>query len=147
MKSYDVEYGEGTSSLMIDQGVYYGREDGVASASNELIRAQKSNNAPVEVADIVLCTGAQHTTSDELKVGIKNAHAFLKEDGLLVLRALSRPAAAELGTDEIAGWAYEAGFNEKDAISFDSDLMQIGSLLLSGHYGEREVRTKVLKKN
>jgi len=144
--SYDATYGRGISQQFIANQWYIGREDGITGATNEIIKAQKMFNAPTEIADVILCTGSQHSTEADLRPGIANAHTLLKEGGMLVIRSLSRPAEDEIGTNTIAGWAYEAGFQEKDAIHYDADLNNPGTLIVSGHFGEREIQTVILKK-
>lgn len=146
INTYDVKYGSGTASAFIEKKLFIGREDGVAGATEEFINASRSHKVPTEIADIILCTGAQHTSAEDLQKGIANAPTLLKEGGMLVVRALARPASDEIGTEEIASWAFEAGFDEKHAIRYGAALDQIGTLLLSGHFGEREIQTVVLTK-
>ncbi len=146
INTYDVRHGKGTAKVAIDNQLYIGREDGIAAATDEVIRAQRAHGAPVEVADVILATGAQHAERADMKRGIENAHTLIKEGGMLVLRALARPATDELGTDEIAGWAFDASFQEKDAIHYEAALNQVGTLIQSGHFGEREIKTLVLTK-
>ncbi len=146
IKTYDANYGPGTAQAVIEKQLYIGREDGVAAATDEVIRAQQAHNAPTDIADIILCTGAQHASKDDLRRGIINAHTLLKEGGTLIVRSLARPASDEIGTDQITGWAFEAGFQERDAICYEANLEQIGTLILTGHFGEREIQTVILKK-
>ena len=146
IKTYDANYGLGTANLMIENQLYIGREDGVANATNEIIRAQTAHGATAEIADIVLCTSSRHTAAADLKLGIRNARSLLKEGGLLIVRSLAYPAADELGTDVISGWAYEAGFEEKKALHYEAGLDKIGTLLLTGHFGEREIHSVVFTK-
>ena len=146
LNTYDELFGAGSLQAVVTNQLYIGREDGVTSATNEILRAQSAAGARTDVADIVLVTGAQHSTREDLMPGMANAHDLLREAGMLVIRSLARPAAAEIGTDEIASWAYEAGFEERHAIRYEAALHKMGSLLVSGHFGDREIQTVVLKK-
>jgi hypothetical protein len=146
INTYDANYGRGTARAIMDKRLYIGREDGVAAATDEVIRAQSAHRAPTDIADIILCTGAEHSSAEDLKRGMMNAYTLLKEGGMLVVRTLARPASDELGTEKITSWAFDAGFQEKDAIRYEADLDQIGTLMLTGHFGEREIQTVVLRK-
>ncbi|MBX6334115.1 hypothetical protein IRY61_02105 [Candidatus Saccharibacteria bacterium] len=83
INTYFVDYGRDIAQTMLRNQLYIGREDGVATATNEVIRAQHENGAPVEIADIILATGAQHTTREDMRRGITNAYTLLKEGGKL----------------------------------------------------------------
>jgi SAM-dependent methyltransferase len=144
--TYDANYGPGTARAVIANQLYIGREDGVTGTTDEIIRAHNGLNLPTEVADVILCTGAQHAAPEDLQRGITNAHKLLKEGGMLVVRSLARPAADELGTEEIAGWAFDAGFIDRNVVRYEAALESAGSLLLTGHFGEREIQTLVLTK-
>lgn len=146
INTYNTDYGPGTSDAFISRQLYLGREDGVAAATDEVIRAQREHGAPAEVADLILATGAQHVEPKDLKRGIVNAHTLLKEGGRLIVRSFARPASDELGTDEIVGWAFNAGFAERDAVHLEAAQGQVGALLLGGHLGGREMKTVVLTK-
>lgn len=146
INTYDANYGRGTAQAVIRNQLYIGREDGVAAATDEIIRAQTAHNALVETADVILCTGAQHAAPEDLKRGIANARTLLKEDGMLVVRSLAHPAVDELGTEEIAGWAFDAGFTDRNVVRYEAALENVGTLLLKGHFGEREIQTLVLTK-
>ncbi|MCA9324561.1 hypothetical protein KDA23_00625 [Candidatus Saccharibacteria bacterium] len=146
LNTYKARYGQDVARAIIDQRFYIGREDGIAAATDEMVSAQRAQGALVEVADIILATGMQHTTPEDMRRGIENGYSLLKEGGMLVIRALARPAVDEIGTDDLAGWAYEAGFPEKNTLLYEADLSNIGSILLGGHFGEREIRTAVLTK-
>lgn len=146
IKTYDVNYGPGTASAFIRNQLYIGREDGTAGATGEIIKGQQSHGRPTEVADIILCTGAQHASAKDLQKGITNAHTLLREGGMLVVRSLARPASDEIGTEKITAWAFEAGFDERNALHYEAALEQMGTLLLSGHFGDREIQTVVLTK-
>lgn len=146
INTYDADYGRGKSQEFINHQLYIGREDGVAAATDEIIRAGTEHNAPTEIADIVLCTGARHASREDLKHGVANARTILKEGGILVLRSLARPSANELGTEEIASWAFDAGFTDRNVVRYEAALGQVGTLLLTGHFGEREIQTLVLTK-
>lgn len=146
INTYRARYGVETATSVLHNGLYIGREDGIAAATHEVIQAQTEHDAPVDIADVILALGAQHTTPADMKQGIENAFTLLAEDGLLVIRALARPAADELGTKEIESWAYESGFQENKATYFSASIDQIGSILQSGHYGDHEIATVVLSK-
>ena len=146
INTYFANYGRETAQAFLNNQLYIGREDGVAAATDEIIRAQTVHNVPTDVADIILCTGTQHTAPADLQRGIANAHTLLKEDGMLVVRSLARPASDELGTAKITGWAFEAGFQEKNAITYEAGLNHVGTLILTRHFGEREIQTVVLTK-
>lgn len=139
-------YGEGTSNIACSGQLYIGREDGIAEATNEIILAQRAHDAPAEIADIILALGAHHTTPEDLRQGMENAHTLLKDAGMVIIRGFAQPGTNELGTKEIAGWAFEAGFQEKGAIRLEASLDSVGGLLLTGHFGEREIETIVLTK-
>jgi hypothetical protein len=143
--TYDAVYGEGTSRLISDKQLYIGREDGPAFATDEILANHQALNISAEIADIVICAGAQHTSAEDLERGVTNSYKLLKEGGMLIIRALSRPAADELGTDQIAEWAYTAGFPEQ-SVRYMADLDSLGALMLTGHFGEREIQTIVLSK-
>lgn len=64
----------------------------------------------------------------------------------MVVRALANPANDELGTDEIVDWAHEAGFPQKGAVRYRANLDKLGTLLLTGHFGDNEIKTVVLTK-
>lgn len=144
--AYSTTFGRDGAALLAKSGAYVGREDGVAAATDETIRAQRAHNAPVDIVDIVLAAGAQHTTRADMKRGIQNAHVLLREAGMLVVRSLARPAPAETGTEEIVGWALDAGFEERHAVRYEAALDKTGVLLASGHFGDREIQTVILKK-
>lgn len=146
INTYNTNHGSGTAQVVMENRLYIGREDGIGEATDEVIRAQQSHGAPTEIADIVLCTGAQHASKNDLQRGITNAHTVLKEGGMLLVRSLARPASTEIGTDTITGWAFDAGFQERDAIRYEAELNQFGSLLLTGHFGTREIQTVILTK-
>lgn len=46
--NYDTLLGPGGSDVALEKGLYKGREDGIDSATAEMIRAQKDNDAPTE---------------------------------------------------------------------------------------------------
>lgn len=138
--------GPGTSKVIMENGLYIGREDGVSSATNEIIRAQKEHGAPTDVADIILCTNAQHATRVDLKHGIENAHSIVKEGGIIVVRSLAHPTSKEIGTDEITGWAFESGFDERNVRYLNASLNPVSAILSTGHFENREVKTAILTK-
>ena len=146
INTYDTTFGQGSVQAVIGNKLYIGREDGVAAATNEILSAQQSHGTRSDIADIVLVTGAQHSTRVDLKPGVERAHDLLREAGMLVIRSLAQPAEAEMGTEEIASWAYDAGFEESTAIKYEAALDKIGSLLVGGHFGDREIQTIILRK-
>lgn len=137
---------DGFANLMINNGLYKGREDGIDTATSEIIKAQTAHNASTEIADVVVCAGSHHSTPDEIESGIKRAHSLLAEEGVLVIKALSRPATDELGADKIAEWAFETGFHERNATEFETAITSPGVLLSSGHFGAREMKTIIISK-
>ncbi len=94
----------------MERNFYVGREDGVAAATDEIIRANRAVTGSTEFADIILCTGAQHAVAADLRHSIRNAHAILREGGMLIIRSLARPAEGELGTRTLSDWAFDASF-------------------------------------
>jgi hypothetical protein len=146
MMDYDRQLGEGASRLMVDRKMYIGREDDVASATDEILDAQRRHDAPTEVADIVLSTHAQHTSASELQAGIRNAYSLLKDSGLLVIRALAQPDGDETSAEMMAGWAFDAGFDEAKASRHDAIVENTGSLLVSGHFGKQMMQSIVIRK-
>lgn len=146
INTYEARYGPEIAKAIFSNQLYIGREDGIAAATDEVIRAQQEHNAPVDIADIILATGIQHAAPQDVKIGIENAYSLLKEGGMLVLRALARPAVDELGTDAIAKWAFDAGFEEGNAIHYEADLDRVGTLLQTGHFGKREIKAVILTK-
>lgn len=143
--TYDKSYPGGARAAIAKQR-YIGREDGVAAATDEIVRTHRDNGKTAEVADIILSTGTQHIERSDLKHGIGNAHTLLKEGGMLVLRAAAVPMAEEIGIDEIASWAFDAGFDEKNSIRYNAVLDTIGMLLTTGHAGGQHLKTVVLTK-
>lgn len=144
INTYNTNYGQGTAKAVISNRLYIGREDGVAGATDEIIRTHNALNVPTEVADVILCTGAQHTAPEDLKHGIVNAHKLLRAGGMLVIRSLAGPTIDELGTEEISGWAFDNGFANRNVVHYEAT--HAGSLALAGHLGEREIQTLVLAK-
>lgn len=144
--NYDNLLGARGSGLALETGLYVGREDGIDSATTEMIRVQRANSAPTEFADVIICTGAQHSTAEQIERGVRRSYALLREGGLMVVKALSKPSYDELGADTIAGWAYESGFEENKTTTFETGLFSPGILLQSGHFGESEMRNIIFKK-
>ncbi len=145
-RTYEASYGSEAAEAIKRKKLYLGRENGIAAATDEIVKTLRTRKAMVDIADIVLVTGAQHAALADIQHGIENAFPLLKEGGMLVLRALARPALTELGTDEIAGWAYNAGFPEKNAIHYEPTYDRVGPQEQSGHFGTREMKTVVLTK-
>jgi hypothetical protein len=146
MNSYDRNFGTGIADTMIQQRFYMGREDGIASASDEIISAQTAAGGPVEIADIIICNGGQHTTREELERGTANAYTITKDEGLFIIRAFAKPSIEEIGTDEIAEWAFEAGFKEQTALEYEGEVHSVGAALLRAQAAERTLKTIVLAK-
>ncbi len=144
--TYNAYYGRGTSNTFITGKLYIGKVGSVTTATNEIIKYRRSRNEAADVADVILCTGARHTTSEDIKMGITNAYELLKENGMLIVRSLARPASDELGTRQLTDWAFAAGFPEKLAIAYQPILRKLGTLPVAGHFGTREVSTVVLAK-
>lgn len=144
--TYDARYGPGVSETFVDSRLYIGREDGIGDATDEIIGAQRSHGARVDVADIILCTGAQHTDETALKRGIENAYSLLKEAGILLIRSLAHPAMDEIGTNQITEWAFEAGFPEDKAFHYEAKMHQLSTLVLEGHFSDRDIKTVILTK-
>lgn len=147
LNTYDKTFGPNGAQFFTENRIYMGREDGVASAIDDVISAQHAHNAPTEVVDIALATGAQHTTRNELRHGIEHTHALLREAGILVVRSLARPAEAEIGTEEIVSWALEAGFDERNAVRHETR-PGLGALhgTAGGHVSKRAMLTVILGK-
>jgi hypothetical protein len=141
MNRYD-RYASGATKLATTNRFYVSGEDGVGAATDEILRAQRAHGAPTEVADIIICLESHHMTSADLRRGMENSFPLLREGGALVIRSLARPATDELGAEEIAGWAFEAGFQEKDAVRYAAS----GALAIKGLIETREARTVVLTK-
>lgn len=146
MHTYDNQYGKGMTDMVVHKKLYVGREDGVGHASRELITGQKSHGAPAGIVDIIIATGAQHTTKADLREGMEHAHDLLVDEGMLVLHALTRPTAEETGIRELTEWAYEAGFDPRHAIHYEATIRDVGNLLVTGHFANREAQVVVLKK-
>ncbi len=146
INTYDADFGRGVAKQFCSNRLYIGREDGVALATGEMINAQLSHGAPAEIADVILCSGTQHTSRPDLELGVANAFTLMREGGLLLVRSLAHPASDEIGTDMVTSWAFEAGFDERNTKEFDADIELIGSLLLTGHFGERAIKTVVIEK-
>lgn len=51
-----------------------------------------------------------------------------------------------IGTNDIVDWAMETGFGEDNVVRFTASLMKLGSLLTTGHFGERAMETAILTK-
>lgn len=138
---------DGLSERMIERGLFIGREDGIARATDEIISAQDAAGAPSDIADLIICTGGQHTTEADLKRGAENAIKILKDDGLFVIRALARPAADEIGADQIADWAFESGFEQGDMYEYPAHThFNLGGALVTGSSPIRDVKTLLLSK-
>lgn len=146
MQTYDLEHGKGTANAMIDKRFYIGREDGVASATDEILRAQIEAGAEVEIADIIVCMGTAHTNGPEMRRGIENGYKMMKEGGILALRSFAKPGSEELGTDVMSEWAFEAGFQEESTLEYSRVSHVIGAFVLGKGDAEREIKTLILTK-
>lgn len=146
MQTYDILVGPGTANAVINDRLYIGREDGVKDATNEMIALQGAFGTEVAIADVVIASGEQHTTPDDLKAGAENAYALTREDGIFIIRGFARPATDEVGTDRIVGWALDAGFREERTLTYTGATHNLGRLVLTGDANPREVKTVVLTK-
>jgi len=146
MQAYDKNAGEGAANLFIENRLYIGREDGIASATDEMIQLQTEHGARSDIADVIICNGDQHTTEEDLKTGAKNAYTLIKEAGMFVIRAFAKPSSTEIGTDQIADWAFEAGFEEKEVLEYYSAIHSPGAAILRPQAGVREIKTIILTK-
>lgn len=126
---YDNLLGEGAANKFIGSRLYIGREDGVAVGTESIIDAQEAGGMPADIADLIICANAAHTTRTELQTGISNSAKLLRTNGTLAIRAFSKPAAEEIGEPELSGIAEEAG------------LMPVGGLTYTApyHNADREV--------
>jgi hypothetical protein len=145
LHTYETVLGPGAANLMADRRFYIGREDGIASGSDATIQAQKDVGRSPEVADIIICNGDQHTTADDLERGATNAYTLLHEDGVFIVRGLGKPAESEVGTDQIADWAREAGF--LDEATFETEVNpHTWTEAQSSKFTARVMKTVVLSK-
>jgi hypothetical protein len=141
MHTYD-SHEEGLTNLAVAHRLYIGREDGVASTTNETIRAQHAHGQPTEIADIILCAETQHTPPEDLRTGMQNTHSLLREGGALIIRSIVGSESNGLSAEDVAGWAFEAGFQEKDAIRYTAT----GGQIVRGTIEPQEAQTVVLTK-
>ena len=144
--TYDSLHGDGTAEKMIADRLYVGQEEGVAVATEDMIKAQTTYGARLDIADLILCANTHHMTSHDVKTGITNAATLLSEEGLLVIRGLARPADSVIGIEEMIAMADQAGFNVGEANRYKADLKVFGTPLLSGHFDNGVTETVVLTK-
>ncbi|CAN5707103.1 hypothetical protein BH23PAT2_BH23PAT2_01230 [soil metagenome] len=145
MQTYDKLFGPGVTSVAVENRVFIGREDGISSATDEIIESQQAAGDSEEVADIISCTGIQHTNQENLVRGIANAYKILREAGMFIIRAYAKPAVDEIGTDELAEHAFESGFREQARLEYSAVSHNLGALAL-GQWPTREMKTIVLTK-
>ena len=144
--TYNSLHGDGTSEKMIGDRFYVGQEEGVAVATDEMIKAQATYGARLDIADLILCANTHHMTTHDVETGITNAATLLSEEGLLVIRGLARPADSVIGIEEMVAMADQAGFNIGRANRYKADLSVFGAPLLSGHFDNGVTETVVLTK-
>lgn len=142
MREYDRRLGAGAAAMMIDNHLYTGREDGVESATNEMVEMQTRYTGSCDIADVIVCAGIQHSTPEDIKAGINNAGRLIKQGGVLVVRSYAQPAADELGTEQIIDWAYDSGFPE-NGVQFSATYQSLGHTVQTGRQS-REMKAVVL---
>jgi len=131
MHTYDNQVGSGSTQSFTENQLYIGREDGVKASTEEIIEMQTKHTGRCDIADVIVCAGAQHSTSEDIKAGIENASKILKAGGILIVRSVAKPSSNEIGTDQITDWAYESGFPE-NGVQFSSTYQSLGHLILTG---------------
>lgn len=102
--------------------LYIGREDGIASASTEMVRIQQERTGTSEMADVVLASGIHAAGHEEVATGITNAYKLLKPNGVLLVRAPKDAVEAKPGSvraQEMIDTALSAGFERSRATFFD----------------------------
>jgi len=143
---YEQIYGPGARRAFINKGLYIVRQDGVGTASEVLLESRRLHNQPSETADVILAVHAQHTEADDLKRAVTNAYPLLKQDGMFIIRGMARASEhTEATADDIAGWAFDAGFKERDALRYDKVNVNLGAALV-GEEVARHTKTVVLTK-
>lgn len=130
---------------VLKEAYYLGHEKGVAAGTDEVIGKLRDRGHPSDVADIIICNGGAHASEEDLRHGVYNAYKLLNEFGMFLIRSFANPSESELGTDKIAGWAYEAGFDERLSIVY-SAVSHIGALAMSGLGNLREMKSIILAK-
>jgi hypothetical protein len=110
-------FGEpGLVKQLIAKQLYLGREDGISSATDEIIRAQKANGAPYDIFDLVISSGLYGLPHDELAKGMENAYKVLRTGGALALRhPVPKVTPTAIGGHEALSMAKEAGFKVDEA--------------------------------
>lgn len=144
MHEYDRVHGPGIANQMIAARRYISRNDGIASATKEMIAVQSAAGVTTEIADVIICNGGQHRTREDLVSGARSASRLLKETGLFVIRAFAKPAGDEIGTDEVMAHALESGFKEQPVLETRLKSFSPGYAQQYGHDEEREIKTVVL---
>jgi hypothetical protein len=145
-ESYDAFLGPGSSQSFMRSQYFLGREDGIASATNEIVEAQTRATGTTEVADAVLASGLMLADKNELKTGIFNSFKILKEGGVLVIRAVALPSADEVGASRMLEWAHEAGFDESKTKRFEVLTGSLGAAMVHGSAAQRQSISAVLTK-
>jgi hypothetical protein len=100
----------------------------------------------IESSDVVVATGAAHTTAGDMYYGVSRAYNMLREDGRLIVRGLAFPAADEVGTDQMADWAHESGFDPKRTLLFSPTLAKSVALMTRGRNDNRSVKSAIFHK-
>lgn len=98
------------------------REDGIASATTELIAYEEARKQTAERADVVIASGVHTVGAEELHTGITNAYKLLKPEGVLLIRAPKETTGDRPGTlaaRDMVDIAYAAGFVASKAQLFD----------------------------
>jgi hypothetical protein len=146
IKRYYGHLGLDVEAFISSKSLFDGREGDDAMVVKDIIIEQKRATGSTEAADVSLCTGAQHADPENLKYGVKLARTLLKEDGLMVIRALAEPTTDEIGADMIAEWAFESGFDEKDAVIGETVFEPTSGAFRSGHIEDRKMKGILLGK-
>jgi hypothetical protein len=107
----DRTFGPNGGRLILERGVFGGREDGMKQGSESLIEQTAAVSKGQGIFDIVLATGLQLADAHELQQGINNAHTLAKPGGkLMVLSPLEKVTDTSVTFPEQVGWAEAAGF-------------------------------------
>lgn len=102
---------------------YIGREDGIASASTEIVTSQQQRMGTTEIADLVLASGIHTAGHQEVTTGINNAYKLLKPEGVLLVRApkdASKENAKSVPAKDMIDAALSAGFQRSRADFYDT---------------------------
>jgi len=143
---YDTMIGLGTRETMFDKKYYIGREDGVEAATDAIINDQKTNNAPVDIVDVILSVGLEHMTERDTTIGISNATTILRDSGVCIVRGATSPVEDELGIDELVDIAKMNGLTIATSFGYQTTSHLDVKGLLNGKNPMRQVKTVALKK-